>query len=72
MSREPGAGSDVFPTVLQIEDGIGAETVFPHVCGYRRCADLRSNRARASAGLTVSPRSREASRWLSSGLNSAN
>ena len=39
-------GGDVIPNVLQIEDSIGAENVFPHAYGVRCCADLRCNRAR--------------------------
>jgi hypothetical protein len=64
--------SDVFPNIVQIEVRINADDEAAHARGFRRSPDLRRNRARASAGSTLSPRSREAARRLpSSPLNSA-
>jgi hypothetical protein len=62
---------DELPDIVQIEFRINAENVTAYARGFRRSTDLRCNRARASAGSTVSPRSSEARRRPSSSLNSA-
>src|SRR5665213_3887373 len=54
--------SDVFPDIVQIEISVNTEDVAAHVRGLRRSPDLRFNRARASPGSTVSPRSNDARR----------
>ena len=43
-------GGNIFPDVLKIQDCLCAENVVAHARGFRRCSDLRSRRARASAG----------------------
>jgi len=62
---------NIVPYVIQIAVGILAQDITRNALAFRCCSDLRLSRARASAGVTLWPRSSVSRRRPSSRLNPA-